>query len=139
MSAIRAALQHVLWKTNAIVDVVKVDLASSHSGAGANDDGGLWPRSPNLGQKLLDQQEVGYVVDAKLRLDTLGRLSVRGHHDASHGDEVVDLGHVVEVLDGSADVLEVGEVELQEASGDVGVLGFDLCDDGLDAGLGAGG
>lgn len=139
MSAIRAVLNTYLWKTNAVVDVVKVDLASSDSGAGANDNGGLWPRSPDLGQQLLDQQEVGQVVDAKLGLEAVRRLREGGHHDTSHGNEVVDLGHVFEVLDGSADVFEVGEVELQEASGDVGVLGFDLCYDGFDAGLGAGG
>lgn len=139
MSAIKAISLRILWKTNAVVDVVKVDLASSHSGARANDNGGLWPRSPNLGQQLLDQQEVGQVVDAKLRLEAVRRLRVRGHHDARHGDEMVDLGHVVEVLDSPSDIFEVGEVELQEASRDVGVLGLDLCYDGLDAGLGAGG
>lgn len=34
--------------------------------------------------------------------------------------------------------MEVGEVHLEEADGDGGVLGLDLGDDGLDAGLGSG-
>lgn len=98
-------------ETNAVIDIVKVDLAPPHSGAGTNDNGRLWRRRPNLGQQLLDQQEVSQVVDAKLRLQPVDSRPVWRNHDARHGDEVVDLGDVAELLGGSSDVLEVGEVE----------------------------
>lgn len=52
---------------------------------------------------------------------------------------MVDLGDIAEVLRGSSYVAEIGEVDLEEADVDGRVLGLDLGDDGLDAGLGPGG
>lgn len=52
---------------------------------------------------------------------------------------MVDLGDIVEVLRGSSYIVEVGEVDLEEADVDGGVLCLDLGDDGLDAGLDSGG
>lgn len=124
--------------TNIVVEIVKVDYSSPHGGATTDDDGRLGCRGPDLGQQLLDQQEVGQVVDAKLRLDTVDGLGKGGHHDARHGDELVDLGDIVEVPCGSFYVLEIGEVDLEEADVDGGVLGLDLGDDGVDARPGSG-
>lgn len=125
--------------TNAIVDIVEVDRARPHSRASTNDNRRLWSRRPDLGQQLLDEQEVGQIVDGKLQLDAIDRLLVRRHHDARHGNQVVNLWHVVELLCRPTNIGQGGEVELQKAHGDVRVLGLDLGHDGLDAGLGAGG
>lgn len=124
--------------TNIVVEIVKVDYSSSHGRASTDDDGRLGRRGPDLGQQLLDQQEVGQVVDAKLRLDPVDGLGKGGHHDARHGDEVVDLGDIIEVPRSSSYIFEVEEVDLEEADVDGGVLGLDLGDNGLDAGLGSG-
>lgn len=124
--------------TNIVVGIGKVDYSSPHGRAGTDDDGRIGRRGPDLGQQLLDQQEVGQVVDAKLRLDPVDGLGEGGHHDARHGDEVVDLGDIVEVPCGSSYVLEVGEIDLEEADVDGGVLGLDPGDDGVDAGRGSG-
>lgn len=51
---------------------------------------------------------------------------------------MVNLGDIVEVLCSSSYVLEVGEVDLEEADVDGGVLGLDLGDNGVDAGRGSG-
>jgi hypothetical protein len=125
-------------ETNTVVDIVKIDDASPHSGARTNDNRRVGRRSPNLRQQLFDQQEVSQIVDAKLRLYTIDGLCVGRHHDARHGNEVVDLGDIAELLHGSPYVFEAGEIDLQEADCDVGVLGLDLGDDGLDAGFGSG-
>lgn len=124
--------------TNIVVEIVKVDYSSPHGRATTDDDGRLGRRSPDLRQQLLNQQEVSQVVDAKLRLDPVDGLGEGGHHDARHGDEVVDLGNIVEVPCGSSYIFEVGEIDFEEANVDGGVLGLDLGNDGLDAGLGSG-
>lgn len=51
---------------------------------------------------------------------------------------MVDLGDIIEVPCSSSYIFEVEEVDLEEADVDGGVLGLDLGDDGLDAGLGSG-